>query len=107
MAGNAITAADALALIAEFGLQVKIGSEKTMAVFTVPRKVLLANISGAGGTLTSTEQSEKVVLMPGTLKRRPEIGDTVTANKEEFRVVDVETVEPNGVPVLFKVGVRR
>lgn len=53
------------------------------------------------------QSGDKVVLMGATVAVRPQAGHQVVIGSDVWLVVAVVTVEPSGVPVLYKVQVRR
>lgn len=53
------------------------------------------------------QSGDKVVLMGATVAVRPQAGHQVVIGSDVWQVVAVVTVEPAGVPVLYKVQVRR
>lgn len=53
------------------------------------------------------QSGDKVVLMGATVAVRPQAGHHVVVGSDAWLVVAVVTVEPAGVPVLYKVQVRR
>lgn len=53
------------------------------------------------------QSEDKVVLMGATVAVRPQAGQQIVIGSDVWQVVAVVTVEPAGVPVLYKVQVRR
>jgi hypothetical protein len=53
------------------------------------------------------QSGDKVVLMGATVAVRPAAGHQVVIGSDVWQVVAVVAVEPAGVPVLYKVQVRR
>lgn len=97
----------AVKLITKFGTMLKVGGVSTIGVFTTPKKVLPTNQTGAGGSLLAVEQADKVIIIPGTIKRVPLIGDIVSSEKEDWKVIRVEEVKPADVTVIYKLEVTK
>lgn len=56
---------------------------------------------------TLVRSGDKVILMAASVAVRPLTGHDVVVGSVVWRVIAVDAVEPSGVPVLYKVQVRR
>ena len=52
------------------------------------------------------EAGDKVVLLQGTVKQRPEPGHELVIQGDHWTIISLQAVEPGGVAVLYKVHVR-
>ena len=57
--------------------------------------------SAASGTTNNTRE----MLLPGTMRHAPQVGDYLTSDKEKLYITEVETVRPAGSSLLYKVSV--
>ena len=51
-------------------------------------------------------KTTKTLILPGDLKKAPEIGDRVTLKKNQYVIVKVNLVAPNLKPILYEIEVQ-
>lgn len=96
-AATAITAVGTPVTISRLGVVVA----KTSGVF------IKSEQSNAGGDpisgISMISTTTKTMLCPGTLKKKPEVGDDVFCKLGSFHINDIEEVNPAGVVLLYKI----
>ena len=123
MANSTATAAKTAAMLAKSGMPMTLrvttpgtydpetGTETGAVVADHPCVGLLTNpfVSQREAYFANSlvQSGDKVVLMGATVAVRPQAGQQVVIGSDVWQVVAVVTVEPAGVPVLYKVQVRR
>lgn len=68
---------------------------------------VLTNVSDYLTDGTLIQVGDKVALIGATVAVRPKADDALVIGGDTWKVVNVKAVEPSGVPVLYKVQVRR
>lgn len=53
------------------------------------------------------QRGDRRVLMSPDVQQAPEVGDKVNIQSVVYQVIDVITVSPGGIPVLYKIQVRK
>lgn len=97
--------AEAKSLLEEFGSNLKVGGAKTVGV--IVNAVQEAMSDPTQGGYTTVPQTDKVCIIPGDIKRVPEVGDIVLQLKVEWKVLGCDVVAPAGIPVIYKLKVVR
>lgn len=117
-------AAKALELIAEFGIEVSHSSvpDGTYNVATSTMTAVPVQQTGTGVLLEYSTQEKgvrqaagklvqtndrKLLLAPQGITIHPVPNDTITFNAITYTVIEVATLGPAGIPVLFTLQVRR
>lgn len=93
-------------LIAEYGMKLVISRHdvvltKTVGVFIASEETNVKGDAPSGITMMNTKQ--KTVLIPGTIKRKPKVGDDLTSAVGVYHVIKVDEVNPGGIPIVYKV----
>lgn len=95
-------------LVTKFGGDVSVTNAdgkrvRTKGVLTTQQK---ADETGVNSSLMAqTGLDSKVVIVPGTISIVPQVGDTVTVGSAIFKVDGVETVNPGGTTLIYKLAV--
>lgn len=115
----AATAAKTVAMLAKSGMAMTLrvttpgtydpetGTESGAVVADHPCVGVLTEAKAYYIANSLMEAGDKVVLMGADVAVRPQAGQQIVIGSDVWQVVAVVTVEPAGVPVLYKVQVRR
>ena len=68
---------------------------------------VLTNVSDYLINKTLIQVGDKIALIDATIAVRPKADDALVIGEDTWKIVNVKTVEPSGVPVLYKAQVRR
>jgi hypothetical protein len=77
---------------------------KTTGIFTASDETNVGGDQMSGITMTNTQK--KSLMVPGTVKSAPQVGDYVVCKQGTFCVIDVKATNPAGTPLIYEVTVQ-
>lgn len=63
--------------------------------------------SSSGSAVSGAVSAQRVVLIPGSIKVAPKVGDVISSKQGTFSVLEVEVVQPADIPILYKAVVSK